>query len=357
MSRSTSVKCPIVSLVMRTYNSATYLREAIESVLRQTFSDFEFIVVDGESTDGTDVILKHYEHLDKRVNVIRGRNTMIEALNIGCNMAKGMYVAIMDSDDVSLPDRFEKQVSFLENHRDVGACGSAVETIDARGNHVGFVQFPITYGFLQWQLLFGGGIAHSAVMMRHEAYDEVGGYRNEAVYDEDYDIYVRLEFTTKWRLVNLPDVLVRYRLHRQSVGARIQYMQLPVHLDNMQSALSYCLREITAADVKTIAMMFEDNLENTVQAYDVLRLLRELRRRYLAKFRPEPRERAQIDVDYAGKILTAYSQVAKRAQPLCPIPFIAESLLASFLAVKVDPNYFSERLVKRLGKKLQMWSK
>ena len=123
---------PVVSVVMPTLNAEKYLAEAIDSILKQTFSDFEFLIIDGGSVDKTVSIIKSYQ--DKRIRLLNGSGKNIAAdLNIGLEAATGEYIARMDADDVALPERFAKQVDFLEKNSDVAILGSSVITIDAEG--------------------------------------------------------------------------------------------------------------------------------------------------------------------------------------------------------------------------------
>ncbi len=125
---------PLVSVVMSVYNGERFLREAIESILSQTFRDFEFIIVNDGSTDGTAGILNSYALSDSRVRVFEQENMgQCASDNRGCSLARGKYIARMDSDDVSMRDRLERQIAFLENHEKVGLLGGAVEIIDDRG--------------------------------------------------------------------------------------------------------------------------------------------------------------------------------------------------------------------------------
>ena len=129
---------PTLSVIMSVYNAEKYLSQAIESILNQSFEDFEFIIIEDCSTDNSLKIIKNYVINDKRIRIIqKAKNKkmrgFIENLNIGLSEAKGKYIARMDSDDISHPDRFEKQVLFLDSHPNVFMVGSAINFIDENG--------------------------------------------------------------------------------------------------------------------------------------------------------------------------------------------------------------------------------
>lgn len=167
---------PKVSVVMCTYNTKQYIAEAIESVLAQTFRDFEFIIWDDGSTDGTKAIVDSYK--DERIRYFYHENTGLGmALKLACAEAKGKYIARMDSDDVSLPERFAKEVEFLEQHKDYVLVSSAVYNIDEHGTVLGR-SFPCPDDRVLKGLLAKASnmISHPMSMMRRDAYEKAGGY-------------------------------------------------------------------------------------------------------------------------------------------------------------------------------------
>jgi hypothetical protein len=209
---------PVVSVVMSVFNGERFLREAIESILSQTFSDFEFIIINDGSTDGSAAILDSYARRDRRVRVFYQENRGSAASdNRGCALASGKYIAHLDQDDVSMPDRLERQVGFLENHEDVGLLGGAFEGIDAQGRRVFLEQPPQEDQSIRAALQpFSFPITHSAVMMRRQAFDATAGYRAQFLRAEDYDLTLRM--VEGCGVANLPDVVVRKRIHPQQLS-------------------------------------------------------------------------------------------------------------------------------------------
>ena len=211
---------PAVSVVMSVFNGERFLAEAIESILNQTFRGFEFIIVNDGSTDRTALILERYEKSDPRVRVFAQQNKgLIASLNLGCALAQGKYLARLDADDVSMPDRLDRQIRFLEHHEEVGLLGGAVEVIDDRGRWLFLVRPPLEDNTIRTALRsFSFPIFHSAVVMRKQTFDEAGGYRSQFMHAEDYDLCLRL--IEHGKVANLPDVVLRKRTHPEGVSVR-----------------------------------------------------------------------------------------------------------------------------------------
>ncbi|MDB5293046.1 MAG: glycosyl transferase family 2 [Phycisphaerales bacterium] len=207
-----------LSVVLPVYNNERYLPAALDSVLTQTFADFELIAIDDGSPDGSLAVLRRYEAMDPRVRVISRPNTgIVGALNDGIAVSRGELIARMDADDLSLPDRFARQISFLNEHPDHVAVGCQVLLMDGDGlpiclkKDTEFTHERIDHAHLH----NGWPVVHPAVMMRRSAIEAVGGYRTRFQWQEDMDLFLRLAEIGK--LANLPDPLLQYRLHFDSV--------------------------------------------------------------------------------------------------------------------------------------------
>ena len=210
---------PAVSVVMTVYNTARFVAEAVDSVLAQTFRDFEFVVVDDGSTDGSLSILRDRERRDARIRLISRPNTgIVRAANEGMELARGHYIARMDSDDVCLPRRFEAQVAYLDAHPQCVLVGSRVTVVDPYGSPVFESGQKLTHEEIDAELLGSGGgwaIVQPSAMMRAEAVRRVGGYRGRHNVSEDQDMFLRL--AEVGRVANLPEPLLLYRRHYKSV--------------------------------------------------------------------------------------------------------------------------------------------
>ncbi len=213
------VTTPCISVLMPVYNAEKYLHQAVESILNQTFRDFECIVIDDGSTDGSKSILQKFQKQDQRIRLISRRNTgLTVALNEGLSYAKGPYIARMDADDVALPERFAKQLAFLEDNPNYVAVGTRVLLIDPEGWSIGPFSQQTTHEAIDAAHMAGrgGAICHPSVMIRHNALQSIGGYREEMEPCEDRDLFLRLAEIGK--LANLKETLLQYRMHPKSVG-------------------------------------------------------------------------------------------------------------------------------------------
>jgi len=214
-----------VSVLMPVYNGERFLREAVQSVLRQTLADFELFVIDDGSTDGTSSILGACR--DPRVKVIRQtvNSGIASALNHGLEVCSGAFIARMDADDISVPNRLAKQTSFLQEHTDVGILGSCCELIDTRGQRVGTLNLPLTDLAIRWSALLANPFAHPSTMIRRDVLERHRLRFNQAfLVAGDYDLWTRL--LTYTRGANLDEPLIRYRIHNGTLTSRYRKTQL-----------------------------------------------------------------------------------------------------------------------------------
>ena len=201
-----------ISVLMPVYNSQDYIDESIESILNQTFGDFEFIIINDGSTDNTADIIRRYK--DARIRFIDNKQNrgLIAVLNQGLDLCNGEYIARMDSDDISLPTRFEKQIAYMDANPDVGILGTAGQNFGAN-NDVNYSPDIVD----AIELLKNVGFYHPSVMMRKSVLDKYNlRYDPNYYLVEDYELWTRALHVTKLR--NLPDVLIKYRVHSSSVS-------------------------------------------------------------------------------------------------------------------------------------------
>lgn len=212
---------PRLSVVMPIFDCVAYLFSAIQSVLVQTCLDFELIAIDDGSTDGSSDILADFAQRDARVKIVRQANAgCTAALNRGLEKVFTPYVARMDGDDVCFPDRFAKQLAYLEAHPDCVIVGGATILMDPDGVPIIEHHPPTDHLTLDRNLLHGGGLTftHPATMMRTEAVRRVGGYDPMLAAAQDRDLWLKLAEVGS--LANLPDFVLRYRVHLQNVTHR-----------------------------------------------------------------------------------------------------------------------------------------
>ncbi len=205
-----TVDRPLVSVGMAVYNGDRFLCETIESILAQTFQDFEFIIVDDGSTDTTPAILAEFAARDARIVIHRfpKNRGKVEAFNAAFHLARAPFIAFMGADDVSLPQRLWTEVNYLQEHPGIGLVGSWVELIDEESKLRGILTHPSSSAFIAWSMFFRNPIAACSVMVRRDLGEKVGWLRETA--SEDYDFWERLSRICD--LANLPVVLARYRV-------------------------------------------------------------------------------------------------------------------------------------------------
>lgn len=247
---------PLLSAIITVFNGERYLREAILSLLAQTFADFEVVIVNDGSTDGTVGIITECMSLDSRVRLRDlphvGR---ADALNAGCREARGEFVAILDADDVALPERFERQAAYLRTHPSVALLGSGVIKISSDGKPFDTVTFPTDNAELTTRLLREGCFAHSTVVMSRDAVSRVGGYRSAFPPAEDYDLWLRL--SEQYEIANLPEALVKYRVHFNQVSS--SFVE--------RHTLAVLAARVSARKRKETGVDLTDNLERITVAF------------------------------------------------------------------------------------------
>jgi glycosyltransferase involved in cell wall biosynthesis len=208
-------KSPKISVVMPVYNGEKFLKEAIESILKQTYKDFEFLIIYDKSTDNTLSIIQESQKQDERIILINGDKEGISgALNIGINKARGKYIARMDADDISLPTRFEVQINHMEN-LGLDICGGHSLLIDSDGKVNGIGLVPRSHDLCGLSMMFMVPFAHSSVMILKSFLTDyslryIGKY-------EDFDLWARM-FSSGAKFGNVDDVVLQYRVLKNSLS-------------------------------------------------------------------------------------------------------------------------------------------
>jgi len=261
---------PKVTVLMSVYNGETYLCEAIDSILNQTLTNFEFLIIDDASTDRTLKILQSYE--DPRIQLIRNCENLglTKSLNKGIKLAKGEYIARMDADDISYPQRLEKQLFFLERNPDIGVLGTWTLNIDETGKSVGSEKFPVYPETIKISIIFGYSLAHPSVMMRKNILNLVGGYDENIRYAQDYDLWIRCLKITK--ISNYPDILLKYRIHLTKISKTNRRFQLETGLDKLTKYLIENFN-LTIEKKMLIFLLQSDNLESLSEFQNITKTL------------------------------------------------------------------------------------
>ena len=278
---------PLITVLMPVYNCDTYIKEAVESILNQTYTHFELIIIDDASTDNTVEVIKSIN--DERINlIVKPENSgYTNSLNHGLTLVKGKYIARMDGDDISVPQRFEKQIDFLENNPDVGLCAGFYQVIgkDEPRTHSYLNHDEIKVGMLK-----GNNIAHPTVMMRSEVLKQ-----HNLIYDpnnepaEDFDLWSRMAFVTK--LANLPQVLLYYRVYAQQTSSVRRQRQIDISnkiIYRMHKRLNSALPEYFSRHDLGISEVENKNIplaiKKRLSCLDELRVLNEDQGLYHSKY-------------------------------------------------------------------------
>jgi len=216
---------PQVSVLMPVRNGARWLPEAIDSILNQTYSDFEVLVIDDGSTDETPNILARTQSLDVRLRILKQvPSGLVQALNAGLKAAQGRLIARLDADDIALATRVERQVAIFESRKDLVLLGAFAEKIDGSGRPVGVLKPESEPRKLAELLASRNPFIHSSVMFSTEAARACGGYRDVFEAAEDFDLWLRL--AERGSVAIVPEVLIRYRVHAEGVTSTRTVRQL-----------------------------------------------------------------------------------------------------------------------------------
>jgi GT2 family glycosyltransferase len=203
---------------MSVHNGGHFLRDAVESILGQTFANFEFLVIDDGSTDGSGVLLERFAQRDHRVRVVHQENAgLTRSLNRGLALARGDFIARMDADDVSERNRIQAQLDFLRSHTEITVLGTSDKVIDGAGRTLTEERRPRDPQVVRWAMSYGCALCHPSVIFRRRAIQAVGGYGPGFRYAQDYDLWTRLVMKGT-KMSSIPECLVRYRISGSNIS-------------------------------------------------------------------------------------------------------------------------------------------
>ena len=204
-----------ISIVMSVFNNETDVAQAIESILAQSLTDFEFIIIDDASTDASLTIINHYAKQDQRIRVLTNSQNLklATSLNKGIAIAQGQYIARMDADDVAFPERLSIQYDFMQTHQDIAVCGSWVEIYEDK--EIVWRTSTSKQG-AKCAAFFESCFHHPTVIMRKSVLDKYGAYDETVSTAQDCHLWSKLAFDHQQELINIPQVLLRYRSHPEN---------------------------------------------------------------------------------------------------------------------------------------------
>ncbi len=223
---------PIVSIITPTYNRADLIGQTISSVIAQTYTNWELIIIDDASTDTTQEVVESFAKKDNRIHYIRREHHAGISANriLGIEKASGKYIAMIDSDDIWIDhDKLAKQVAFLESHSGYALVGTQIQTIDTVGTPIGTMIFETSDDKIRSRILLRNQFAQSSVLFSKKAALDVGSYNTSYTVNEDYDFWLALG--TKYKFANIPDIATGYRVHDKSIIRQRRLLAAGLHLD------------------------------------------------------------------------------------------------------------------------------
>ena len=278
-----------ITVIMPVYNSEKFLREAIDSILQQTYKKFTFIIINDGSTDKSEQIIKEYN--DPRIYYIKNscNKGIVYSLNKGLSLANTKYIARMDADDVSMKNRLQVQYDYMESHKDICLLGSSAYKIDKEGKKIGEICPATDCGSIKTMLLFNNSMTHPSVMIRRNALlEEVTSYNELHLASEDYGMWCSIAASEK-KIKILPDKLINYRYNDDSITVTTKKEKM---LDAYIDIYSLFIRKL-GIDVKREEILCycsfvrdydcDKNLENFLQLEKKVRQVLLLRSDYNIK--------------------------------------------------------------------------
>jgi glycosyltransferase involved in cell wall biosynthesis len=322
---------PLVSVVIPVYNGAADVRSAIESILKQTFQDFEMIVINDGSKDNSAEVIESIP--DKRIRVFHQDNIGLAAtLNRGISKARGRYIARLDQDDISLPARLERQVEFIEAHPDCALLGTRAIIWEGDRQTDRVHDHPADDASLKFELLFNNPFVHASVMMRKSVLEELGGYAVDPDRQppEDYELWSRI--SRKYKVANIPERLTIYR-------------EVPKSMSRTQANL--LLDRLVTINAENMAATIGVN-EPTQDMFDIAGLIHMAF--YRISKRPNIKRMCEIVTDAGKKILDTApeSDVSERME------LMIKRLNQQYRFFRYDANWlrhfvYSIRVAKQRG--------
>ena len=264
---------PKVSVIIPTYNSGSFLDEAIKSIQSQTFRDLEILIVNDGSTDSSSEIIYALASEDPRIKVINKQNSgIVDSINIGIEKTDSEYICRMDADDISLQQRIELQIQAMSEKRNTVVCGSNIIKFGAYSQRT---YYPLSNSACKTTLLINNCFAHPATMIRRSALDGIGNpYKQEYLYAEDYKLWS--EISSKGDFLNIPTPLLRYRIHPGQTGSKRRELQRAAHAKVAKENLVLIgIDWLTTNQIRTIIWPDEaenkiDGSKTIIQAYSAL---------------------------------------------------------------------------------------
>lgn len=340
---------PKLSVVLSVYNGEQFLAQTLDSILGQSFNDFELIAIDDGSSDRTFEILSAYHKTDHRLVLVKnnGNIGIPKSRNHGCNLARGEYIAVSDADDISVQNRFERQVQFLEQYSDIMLVGSSAELINDAGDQIGRVNLPTSPGYLGWLLILRNPFVHSSIMMRRAAGAAVGFYSENTPVALDYDLVTRVSMVFK--VANLPEALIQYRVSNASITSTSKPLQDQIATEVMQRLASHYLqRHVSLREITALRkLIWEEPHFETDEMGVAAHVLKRLFNAYIAVKAPSVDDTRAIARYTAARLFT----VSRRLWPTSvanAVYWLLQGILISPFSVATSVRNISKKSVRAI---------
>jgi glycosyltransferase involved in cell wall biosynthesis len=288
-----------LTVILPVYNGEKFLAQSLDSILAQTYNDFFFFVIDDGSTDGSAEIIKQYQQKDSRIVFFAQQNHgLIETLNFYFSKAETEFIARMDADDISLPERFQAQLDFLNANPKIGILGTGVRYMNENLSQIIEESlFPESHHEILWKMLYTSGFSHPSIMLRKDIFVKAGGYSKKALYVEDYDFFIRARKYT--RFANLQQTLFIYRDNEGSVSHVFSKEQKLNHFNLSKELIQILVPTATDDDVRFLKYNEVKKESDFDKLYS---FLEQLSLSFSSKYNLERKERLFVMRDWIRKL-------------------------------------------------------
>ena len=264
----------LVTVIMPVYNASKYLDKSIQSILNQTYKDFKFIILNDGSTDNSLDIIKKYSNIDSRIELVDKPNSgAASSFNYGLKICNSKYIARMDSDDISMPDRLHVQINYLEKYKNIDVLGSAIKTIDENDNELKSIFFPDNYSDIIDRMDLTSPIANPSAMIKKSVFEDIGDLDTNTDPADDYDFLVKAVVNKKI-ITNINQILLKYRLHQENLSKINHHKQIKFSYNSRKMLIEEGLlsskiteKEYQIRNLPSITDFEYKNYKNDIKSY------------------------------------------------------------------------------------------
>jgi len=321
---------PKISVIMPVFNCEKYLDESINSILNQTYRDFEFFIINDGSTDNSEKIIKNYQKKDDRINLLTQNNQGVtKSLNKGIRNCRGKYVARMDADDICAPKRFELQLEYLEKYPNTDIVGCMVSLISEKGKVIRSLDdLPLEDYQIKWNLIFGTPLIHPTLMIRRRVFEDIGHYDQSLNVAQDIEFWRRLSHHIKF--YNIPQRLFDLRIHKESTSSLFRNEQESIR----NKSLVQYVNTITGmnykiSDIHLLIKLLKNGINTFSQFRFLTDILNHLRRAFINTKCQSKFERKYIDKNLSSLFLQSAFK-AERSNFIISIFMVLSSVLFDY---------------------------